>query len=44
MDQPRTDGMPLPASLKNEIAKVVEGQESTIEHLLVRAHCRAATS
>jgi len=35
MDQPRTDGMPLPASLKNEIAKVVEGQESTIEHLLV---------
>src|SRR4030095_12688513 len=35
MDQPRTDGMPLPASIKNEIAKVVEGQESTIEHLLV---------
>ena len=35
MDQPQADGTPLPASLKNEIAKVIEGQEEAIESLLV---------
>jgi MoxR-like ATPase len=35
MDQPQTNGAPLPVSLKNEIAKVIEGQEEAIESLLV---------
>jgi MoxR-like ATPase len=35
MDQPGTDATSLPASLKSEIAKIIEGQDSTIETLLV---------
>src|SRR6187549_1055590 len=35
MEQPQGNGTPLPASIKSEIAKVIEGQEGTIENLLV---------
>ena len=35
MEQAQTAGTPLPASIKNEIAKVIEGQEGVIEHQLV---------
>jgi MoxR-like ATPase len=35
MHQPQTAGTPLPDSIKSEIAKVIEGQETTIETLLV---------
>ena len=35
MDQPQTGGESLPVSLKNEIAKVIDGQDDAIEKLLV---------
>ena len=35
MDQPQPNGTPLSVSLKTEIAKVVEGQDSAVENLLV---------
>jgi MoxR-like ATPase len=35
MDQPQPNGVPLSASLKTEIAKVVEGQDGAIENLIV---------